>query len=68
MVDLTEPAATLELLFQYMYPQRQPDLNEIDLPLLAELAEAVEKYQVYSAMDICKIFMGYLCFYKTQVS
>ncbi|KAJ6546829.1 hypothetical protein B0H19DRAFT_1162680 [Mycena capillaripes] len=58
VVNLTEPATTLELLFQYMYPQRQPDLNEIELPLLAELAEAVEKYQVYSAMDICKIFMG----------
>ncbi|KAJ7928735.1 hypothetical protein B0H13DRAFT_2181996 [Mycena leptocephala] len=58
VVDLTEPAATLDLLFQYMYPQRQPDLNEVELPLLANLAEAAEKYQVYSAMDIAKIFMG----------
>lgn len=47
-----------------MYPQRQPDLNEIELPLLANLAEAVEKYQVYSAMDIAKIFMGFV-FLKT---
>ncbi|KAJ7771440.1 hypothetical protein B0H16DRAFT_184479 [Mycena metata] len=58
VVDLSEPAATLDLLFQYIYPQRQPDLTEIELPLLSDLAEAVEKYQVYSAMDICKIFMG----------
>ncbi|KAJ7170782.1 hypothetical protein C8R43DRAFT_981034 [Mycena crocata] len=58
VVDLSEPAETLELLFQYMYPQRQPDLNMIEFPLLADLSEAAEKYQVYSAMDICRIFMG----------
>ncbi|KAJ7253342.1 hypothetical protein B0H12DRAFT_595340 [Mycena haematopus] len=43
---------------EYMYPQRQPDLNDIELSQLAQLAEAVEKYQVYSALEICKIFMG----------
>ncbi|KAK7035886.1 S-adenosyl-L-methionine-dependent methyltransferase [Favolaschia claudopus] len=58
VVDLSESAAVLDLLFQYVYPQRQPDLSEIELPLLADLSEAVEKYQVYAAMDICKIFMG----------
>ncbi|KAF7359142.1 hypothetical protein MSAN_01255800 [Mycena sanguinolenta] len=58
VVDLSEPAATLDLLFQYIYPQRQPDLSEIELSQLAQLAEAVEKYQVYSALEICKIFMG----------
>ncbi|KAJ7281848.1 hypothetical protein C8J57DRAFT_1056446, partial [Mycena rebaudengoi] len=58
LVDLSEPAETLNLLFQYMYPQRQPDLNNIAFPLLADLSEAAEKYQVYSAMDICRIFMG----------
>ncbi|KAJ7611642.1 hypothetical protein FB45DRAFT_940557 [Roridomyces roridus] len=58
VVDLTESAATLDLLFRFMYPQRQPDLNTIEFPLLADLSEAAEKYQVYSAMDICKIFMG----------
>ncbi|KAJ7700864.1 hypothetical protein B0H17DRAFT_1046874 [Mycena rosella] len=58
VVDLSEPAATLDLLFQYMYPQRQPDLTAVEFPLLADLSEAAEKYQVYSAMDICRIFMG----------
>ncbi|KAJ7118941.1 hypothetical protein C8R44DRAFT_186326 [Mycena epipterygia] len=58
VVDLSEPAATLDLLFQYMYPQRQPDLSAIEFPLLADLSEAAEKYEVYSAMDICRIFMG----------
>jgi hypothetical protein len=45
LVDLSEPAETLNLLFQYMYPQRQPDLNNIAFPLLADLSEAAEKYQ-----------------------
>ncbi|KAJ7885378.1 hypothetical protein B0H13DRAFT_1628305, partial [Mycena leptocephala] len=58
VVDLTEPAATLDLLFQYMYPQRQPDLNEVELPLLANLAEAAEKYQVYSAWTSRKYLWG----------
>ncbi|KAJ7891285.1 hypothetical protein B0H14DRAFT_2688429 [Mycena olivaceomarginata] len=58
VVDLSEPAATLDLLFQYMYPQRQPDLSGIEPSLLADLAEAAEKYEMFSALEICKIFMG----------
>ncbi|KAJ7063680.1 hypothetical protein C8F01DRAFT_87217 [Mycena amicta] len=58
IVDLTERAETLELLFQYIYPRRQPDLTVLPFPVLADLAEAAEKYQVYAAMDICRIFMG----------
>ncbi|KAF7976514.1 hypothetical protein HWV62_6327 [Athelia sp. TMB] len=50
IVSLTENRDTLDLLFQYIYPQRQPDLAEIDFKQLAELSEAAEKYQVFSAM------------------
>ncbi|KZP33561.1 hypothetical protein FIBSPDRAFT_310403 [Athelia psychrophila] len=57
VVSLTEDGKTLELLFQYMYPQRHPDLTKIDFMQLAELAEAAEKYQVYAAMDVCNIRM-----------
>jgi len=56
-VSLTEDGKTLELLFQYMYPQRHPDLTKINFKQLAELAEAAEKYQVYAAMDVCNIRM-----------
>lgn len=62
IVRLTEDGATLDLLFQYMYPQRQPDLSMIAFKRLAELAEAAEKYQVYAAMEICRVRMGYVVF------
>nr|GAT54404.1 predicted protein [Mycena chlorophos] len=58
VVELTERAETLELLFQFIYPQRQPDLTTLAFPVLADLAEAAEKYQVFAALDICRIFMG----------
>jgi hypothetical protein len=57
VVQLVEPAAVLELLFQYFYPQRQPNLQLVEFEVLNRLAEAVEKYQVYPALDHCKTFM-----------
>ncbi|KZP06300.1 hypothetical protein FIBSPDRAFT_805060 [Athelia psychrophila] len=57
IVPLTEDGATLNLLFQYMYPQRQPDLTKIDFKRSSELAEAAEKYQVYAAMASCNVRM-----------
>ena len=57
IVSLIETGDTLELLFQFMYPQRQPDLINMDFKQLAELAEAAEKYQVFAAMAICNVYM-----------
>lgn len=57
IVDLTEKASTLELLFQYMYRQPQPDLTEVPFENLAALAEAAEKYRVFAAMEVCKVHM-----------
>ncbi|KAJ7500561.1 hypothetical protein B0H11DRAFT_1995763 [Mycena galericulata] len=56
-VPLSESSSTLELLFQYIYPRRHPALDEIPFADLAALAEAAEKYQVFSAMNICRIRM-----------
>jgi len=56
-VALPETALVLELLFQYMHPMRQPELKKIPFETLASLSEAVEKYQVFSAMEICKLYM-----------
>ncbi|KAF7973117.1 hypothetical protein HWV62_16238 [Athelia sp. TMB] len=53
IVPLTEHAATLDLLFQFMYPKKQPDLRKLDTESLLELAEAAEKYQVFAAMETC---------------
>ncbi|KAJ7487068.1 hypothetical protein FB451DRAFT_1127313 [Mycena latifolia] len=57
VVDLSERSATLELLFQFMYPQRHPALDTTPFDVLHRLAEAAEKYQVFPAMNICHIRM-----------
>jgi len=57
IVQLSESSAVLDLLLQYIYRQRQPDLDDIDFGTLAELAEAVEKYEIYSAMKVCSMHM-----------
>ncbi|KAF7968825.1 hypothetical protein HWV62_29226 [Athelia sp. TMB] len=58
IVPLIESGDTLELLFQFMYPQKQPDLKKMEFKQLAELAEAAEKYQVFAAMGVCNIYMS----------
>ncbi|EDR06543.1 uncharacterized protein LACBIDRAFT_328778 [Laccaria bicolor S238N-H82] len=58
LVPLSEDAPTLELLFQYIYPRRQPLLDDIEFALLASLAEAAEKYEVFAAMTVCYIRMS----------
>ena len=60
LVPLSEDAPTLELLFQYIYPRRQPLLDDIEFALLASLAEAAEKYEVFAAMTVCYIRMRYV--------
>ncbi|KAG6829009.1 hypothetical protein H0H92_005986 [Tricholoma furcatifolium] len=56
-VDVTEDATTLELMFQFSYPRLQPCLTNLAFEDLLRLAEAVEKYQVYPAMQVCNIYM-----------
>jgi len=58
IVLLSETSTTLDLLLQYMYRQPQPDLQQVDFDTLAGVAEAAEKYQVYAAISICRIFMN----------
>ncbi|KAJ7608257.1 hypothetical protein FB45DRAFT_1130237, partial [Roridomyces roridus] len=57
VVELTETSTTLELLFQFMYPQQHPALDITPFEVLEPLAEAAEKYQVFPAMNICHIRM-----------
>ena len=49
IVCLSESAKTLELLFQFMYRQPQPDVQNLAIDQIASLAEAVEKYGVFTA-------------------
>jgi hypothetical protein len=62
VVKLSESSVVLELLFQFCYPQRHPDLELAEFDVLAELAEAAEKYEVFPAMTMCNIRMRYVAF------
>jgi hypothetical protein len=55
VVRLPESSAVFNLLFQFCYPERHPDLDNLEFDILAELAEAAEKYKVFSAIDICRV-------------
>jgi len=63
IVTLSETAVVLELIFQFMYPMRQPDLKKVEFSTLKSLSETAEKYQVFSAMEMCKCRMEYVVFY-----
>ncbi|KAJ7165497.1 hypothetical protein C8R43DRAFT_878508, partial [Mycena crocata] len=54
VVRLSESAEVLDLLFQYMNRQLPPDLDTMDFRICAGLAEAAEKYVVYSALRPCR--------------
>jgi hypothetical protein len=59
VVHLSENADVLDLLFQYMYRQPQPDLRNVEFEVFAGLAEAAEKYAVHSALTLCRLKMRY---------
>lgn len=67
-VPLTETAATLELLFLFVYPTRQPVLAELDFDSLRLLSEAAEKYEVYNAMNTCQFQMRFVLFLRCEIS
>ena len=46
-----------------MYPKRHPDLETAAIEILAPLAEAAEKYEVFSALNMCKVRMKYVASY-----
>ncbi|KAJ7861445.1 hypothetical protein B0H14DRAFT_3863445 [Mycena olivaceomarginata] len=54
VVELTETSVTLELLFQFIYPQRHPALDTTPFEILGPLAEASEKYQVLSNFTVSR--------------
>ena len=56
-VVLEETADVLCLMLRYAHHIRPPNLDIIPFTLLASLAEAVEKYTMYSAMEFCKLKM-----------
>ena len=61
VVTLPEHGSALGPLLQFMHNGvPQPDLKELSFSTLALLAEAVEKYMVFSATQVCKMHMGFV--------
>ncbi|KAF9472920.1 hypothetical protein BDN70DRAFT_424489 [Pholiota conissans] len=58
-VALQEPSDVLEIIFQFIEPPtesrnfRQPDVDDLLRGLFFRVAEAAEKYVVYSAITVC---------------
>lgn len=57
VVLLSESSHTLELLFKFVYPKRYPSLAAFSFEVIAPLAEAAEKYEVYAAIHITRAQM-----------
>jgi len=57
VIPLSETSKVLDLLFLFIYPQRHPEVERMEFETLASLAEAAEKYAVYSAMATCSLGM-----------
>ncbi|PFH48558.1 hypothetical protein AMATHDRAFT_149661, partial [Amanita thiersii Skay4041] len=57
IAELPERPEVVELVLRYMHNTRQPRLDDLGFDVFEDLAEAVEKYSIYSAMEICRVFM-----------
>lgn len=53
VVDLPESSTILRTLFTFIGPRRHPDLRDQTFDSIAGLTKVAEKYQVFSAMNIC---------------
>ncbi|KAF5393082.1 hypothetical protein D9757_001264 [Collybiopsis confluens] len=54
IVSLSESAKVLETLFTAAYPLPFPSMRDLDFDSLLELADAAEKYQVFSIIQACR--------------
>lgn len=63
---LSESSDVLRLMLRFMHHAPQPDLQKLPFDCVAEFADAAEKYFIYSAMGVCKIYMSYVPFLSSQ--
>ncbi|KAI5892980.1 uncharacterized protein SCHCODRAFT_02499117 [Schizophyllum commune H4-8] len=56
-VRLSEKSKTLDLLFRFVYCDVNLDLDTYPFLDIADFAMAAEKYQVFSAMAVCRLYM-----------
>lgn len=56
---LTESAAVLAVLFGFVHPKRYPDVEDLEFSLLAQVAEASEKYEAFAGIELCRLQMRF---------
>ena len=49
-------------MFSFLYPQRHPDLEDVEFDVVAAVAEAAEKYEVFPALNTCRRRMRFVQF------
>ena len=54
IIRLDEPSSTLEIFFQFIYPRRHPSIKGLGFQTILAVANAVEKYKVFVAMNLCE--------------
>lgn len=54
---LTENSDVLRLMLRFMHHALQPDLDEFSFETVAAFADAAEKYFIFSAIGVCKMYM-----------
>ncbi|KAH9479311.1 hypothetical protein JR316_0007900 [Psilocybe cubensis] len=55
VIPLQESGDVLSAVFQFVYPERHPKLQmSFEFDFIAEVAEAAEKYQIFTAIDACE--------------
>jgi len=60
MVQLTELANVLSILFAFLYPKAPPDIRGESFEVVSAVAEAVGKYEVFSAVEVCNKRLAYI--------
>jgi hypothetical protein len=63
---LSESTEVLLLMLWFMHHVPQPDLQSLPFDTVAQLADAAEKYFIYSAIGVCKIYMSYVPFFSSR--
>ena len=54
ILRLDEPSDVLKIVFQFIYPRRQPSLKGVSFHTILAVADAVEKYKIFAAMNLCE--------------
>jgi hypothetical protein len=68
IIDLTETSEVVELLLRLMSLERHPNLMTLEFSVLAQLADALDRYEVMSALSICEVAMRFVSFSNGPIS